>query len=63
MQCTSRNLWAETRDKEFFGMEKFRGQMNTYLDQVSRWNRIERICQVPLQYLLKTRKKIRSFFV
>ncbi len=63
MQCTSRNLWVEPGNKEPGVIKKFREPMNTYLDQVSRWNRIERMYQFPLQYLGKIRNKIRSFFV
>ncbi len=62
MQRTSRDLWAEHYTKEFPVREKFHDQMNTYLDQVSRWNRIEMMCQLPLQFLGKTRRKIRRFF-
>jgi len=61
MQLSSRNIWAEQHNNEISKMKKFRDQMNYYLAQLSRWNRIASTCELPLNCIRKIRREIRIF--
>ena len=61
IQISSRNIWAEQRSKELSNLEKFRDQMNYFLAQLSRWDRIASKFVLPLNIIRKIRRKIRRY--
>jgi coenzyme F420-reducing hydrogenase beta subunit len=59
MCIASRNIWTEQYRKGTINLENYRDQMNTYLVQVSRWNRISKTVKIPLRLIHYIRRKIR----
>jgi hypothetical protein len=60
MQRASRIVWSKQHDGH--KVENFKKQMQYFLVQISRWNRIAGYCQLPVKCSHIIRSKLQRFF-
>jgi coenzyme F420-reducing hydrogenase beta subunit len=62
MRVLSRNFWAEQSDKGSPDLKNFRGIMNPYLNQMTKWKKFTATSKLPLRFIHHVRRKVRGCF-